>query len=94
MFNRKDREPTQLEKAREEALSALRGMEETSDEYATAIAHVKTLSDLIVNETNEKLNPNTLVMALANIGGILAIVAYEQKHIFGSKAASFIGKIR
>lgn len=95
MFTRKSPlEKTGLEKARDDALLVLDTLDPTDTDYAKTITHVQTLSNLITQESTEKLNPNTVIMALANIGGILTIVMYEQKHIFASKAASFIGKLR
>jgi len=95
MFNwRNPREKTGLEKVRDDALLVLDSLDPTDAEYAKAMVHVKTLSDLIANERRELLNPNTVVLAAANLGGIGMIVGYERVHIMTSKAISFVGKLR
>lgn len=83
-----------LEKAREDALIILDDLDPTDADYAKAMAHIKTLSELIASEKRELLNPNTVLLALANIGGIALIVGYESKNIVTSKALAFVGKLR
>jgi len=39
-----------------------------------------------------KIDINTVILVGGNLLGILAIVAYEQKHVFASTAKSFILK--
>jgi hypothetical protein len=93
MFNwRTPRDKTGLEKARETALLVLDDLDPMDPDYATTMKHVKKLSELIANERRELLNPNTVILALANVGGIIMIVGYERIHIVTSKALTLIGK--
>ena len=48
----------------------------------------------LLDAKRKPVSTDTLVLAGANLLGIIAIVAYEQKHIWGSKAAGFIKTLR
>lgn len=89
-------EPTSLECAREEALLVLSSFDPVNnkDEYATTIAHVKTLSELIQKEQREKLSPNTVFTVAANILIALKIVNYEENNIVNTKVIPFLMKLR
>lgn len=95
MFDwRKPREKTGLEKARDEALLVLADLDPLDLDYTKTMKQVKKLSELIANERRELLSPNTVILALANIGGIAMIVWYERANIVTSKALTFVGKLR
>jgi len=79
-----------LQKQIDEALSDLSGHESHSDEYAKVVTQLKELYALKELETPERVDPNTLVTAAANIAGILVIINYERANIITSKALSFI----
>lgn len=85
-------ETTKLEKARDDALTVLDSLDPIDPDYTKTMTHIETLSNLIAAERRELVSPNTVIMALANIGGILAIVKYEQVNIVTSKAIAFVGK--
>lgn len=95
MFNwRYTPEKTRLEKARDDALLVLDNLDPTDADYTKTMKHVETLSNLIAAERRELLSPNTVILALANIGGIALIVGHERVNIVTSKALSFVGKLR
>lgn len=93
MFN-KAPSTSGLEYARVQALKELENTDVSDPAYAKLVDTIDKLSKLITAERREPLNINTVALALGNLGGILTIVAYEQRHVFGSQAAKFIGKFR
>jgi hypothetical protein len=63
-----------------------------TEEYAAAVRHLETLTNLKAQTSRKRLDINTLVPVVGSLLGILTIVAYEQKHVMGSKAIGFITK--
>lgn len=91
---RKPWEKTGLEIARDDALLVLNDLDPTDPDYAKTMKHVKKLSDIIANERRELLSPNTVILVLANIGGIAMIVKYERLEVVTSKALGFVRSLR
>jgi hypothetical protein len=81
---------TEIEKVHNELLLLAPG----SDEYNQVLNHLKTLTELKNEKSSKSVSPDTWVMAAVSILGVLIIVAYEQKHIFSSKAMSMVSKPR
>lgn len=63
-----------------------------TEEYATALRHLETLTKLRDDEKPKRVSADTVWVVAGNILGILAIVAYEQKHVMTTKATGFILK--
>lgn len=87
-------EPTGLEAARNDALLVLATFDpvEDADQYTKTITHVETLSKLIAAEQREKLSPNNVMLALANIFIALKVVNYEETNIVTTKVLPFLNK--
>lgn len=65
-----------------------------SPEYPELLGHLERLNELKTKNRRQPLDRNTVVLCLCNLGGILVIVAYEQKHIFASKASALLLRLR
>ena len=73
-------------------LKAMDREEPESDEYAQLLEHVDRLTSLREKERSKRVKPDTIWIVAGNIVGILAIVAYEQKHVMASRGMNFIMK--
>lgn len=80
-----EREQT-LDDLIDEATTMLRMIGPTHEEYDDIIARIERLNKLKLEDKPESVSRDTLAMIGANLLGILIIVAYEQKHVFTSKA--------
>jgi hypothetical protein len=92
MFRKRDELSTSLEDAIQRVLNYMDMTEPGSDEYNN---YVNQLERLIEARDSQKRNTNqisrdTLVVVAGNIVGILLIVAYEQHHVWSSKAFNTI----
>lgn len=92
MFNR-SKEKSELEKVRDEAVNALRGLEPESSEYKTVLKRVSELDSLLACNKPERPSPDALVKAAALVGTTLIIVAFEKSNVWTTKASSFLSKI-
>jgi len=93
MFNTVPREKTGLELAIDELLRELSDVTADSTEYATMVDQLVKLHAMKTQEGRPRISADTLASILANLGGILIIVGYEQKHILTSKALPFIRRL-
>lgn len=87
------REKTDIEKARDEAVNALRGHEPDSAEYKKVLKNVRELNAMVCESKPERPSPDALVKALALVGTTLIIVAYEQRNVWATKAGNFLSKM-
>jgi hypothetical protein len=88
LFNR---EPDSLEKSITQIFARMEMVDIDSEEYDKLLEKLERLEQLKSKKTSGP-SPDTLILAATNIAGILIIVLYEQKHVFTSKALSFILK--
>lgn len=91
-LNKLDRK-SDLEKTRDEALSVLNDQDPFSDEYAKALEHVVTLSELHAKEAREKLNMNTVWSVGGTLVAVAAIIGHEKANVLTSKALQFLPKL-
>lgn len=54
-------------------------------DYPKLIDQLEQLNEIKAKHRRDPVKIDTIWMVLGNIGGILLIVAYEQKHVFASK---------
>lgn len=80
------------DEAIEKLLNEMREQPVETEEYAAAVRHLETLTNLKAQTGRKKVDANTMATVVGNLLGILTIVAYEQKHVMGSKATGFILK--
>jgi ferritin-like metal-binding protein YciE len=93
VFNLPDRPKTDLEEAMSNLYASLSQHEEDTETYAKMVEQLVKLHALQMAERRPRVSVDTLAAIAANLGGILIIVGYEQKHILTSKALGFIRKI-
>lgn len=74
-----------------QVLDAMKEMQPDHEEYPLMISHLERLVELKKKKKQPISLDNALVVA-GNLLGILVIVAYEQKHVFVSKAQGLILK--
>lgn len=80
-----EREQT-LDALIDEATDTLALIGPTHEEYDEIIGRIERLNKLKHEDKPERVSRDTLAMVGANLLGVLIIVAYEQKHVFTSKA--------
>lgn len=61
-----------------------------SERYSSLLIQLDRLTQLKDRERINKVSADTAWMVAGNLIGILIIVAYEQKHIIGSRGVNFI----
>lgn len=97
MFNpfRKKMNTTTLELI-DAANTRLFGIDDTtSDEYKETLDVIERLHKLHQRESEgSKISPDTIILVLGNLAGILLILNYEKLGIVTSKAIGFVIKAR
>ena len=88
----KKKKSSELEYRIEEAISALAGMDEGSDEYHQTVEDLKVMND-ILREQKKKLDPNVILSVIGNFGlGIIVVLVEIFGHTITSKAWLGIGR--
>ena len=92
MFTKKLKEKTELEHRIEDAISALAGTEEGSEEYHQIVEDLKVLND-ILKDQKKKLDPNVILNVLGNFGlGLIVVLVEIFGHTITSKAWIGVGR--
>jgi hypothetical protein len=86
------KKPSILDEPIDNILEEMRMHDPETKEYETALRHLERLIKLDRDKKSTKVSPDTIALVIGNLLGILVIVAYEQKHIMGSKGLGFILK--
>lgn len=60
-----------------------------AEKYSDYVDYLERLHKLKREERQTLVSPDTVVVVLGNLLGILIIVGYEQKHVITSKAQQF-----
>lgn len=96
MFNQKNKsEKTALEEAIAVLHSEMAGFHGETDEYDKLTDQLTKLYKLREHDAPRRtVNPDTLVLAGANVLGIILIVGHERAHVVTSKALNFVMKLR
>jgi hypothetical protein len=96
MFNQKSKsEKTALEMAIDQLHAEMAGAMGDSEEYDRYTDQLTKLYKLREHDAPRRLvNPDTLVLAGANVLGIILIVGHERAHVVTSKALNFVMKLR
>ena len=81
------RKETKLDKVLNNVYDELMINTPETQEFQQQIENLERLTAL--NNKKAKVSPDTVVLVIGNLLGILVIVVYEQKHVFTSKALSF-----
>lgn len=61
-------------------------------EFLRDLEYLERIEALKTKNRRAKLDPNQIALVAGNLAGILIIVAYEQKHVFGSRAQNALLK--
>ena len=95
-FKLKKQEKSELDKQIEKRIEDLNGSFGKTDLDSDRIDNVKELVDIKtqLEGRKEKINPNTVLAAAASVGSVVAIMIYENRHVFTSAAKNFIPKLR
>lgn len=83
-FRKQEENPVDREIAR--LMSEMDTMSMFSEEYDKALDHLERLKKLKNGKRLRPINWDTVIIAGANLLGVLIIVAYEQKHVITTKA--------
>lgn len=94
MFTKKAPSETGLDKAIDEVLREMQGFTSDTEEYATMVTHLSTLYKLKETSSPKGVSADTMAIIAGNLVGIMVIVGYERANIIGSKALSFVMKLR
>jgi hypothetical protein len=94
MFPSKPHVKTGLETEIDNILSAMRGHETHTPEYAACAKQLDVLYKLKDVDKSERLKPDTLLIVGGNIAVSFMIIEFEQKNIITSKFPSFMLKTR
>lgn len=94
-FAPKNTSTTTLDELIDAANTRLFGLEAGTEEYNKVLIDIERLQKLkSKNPDNSRVSPDTLVLVLGNLAGILLILNYERIGIVTSKAMSFVLKAR
>lgn len=85
---------TGLDKAIDDALSEMSGVNCDSEEYATMLKNLERLYALREKDLKTRVSPETIALIAANLAGIAMILTHERAHVVTSKALSFVMKLR
>ena len=80
----------------ERVVAALSELDPQSEEYKKAVENLKTLAEaenLHKGDTSKKLDVNTVLKAVAYIGGLMLTLKHEQFNVITSKAWSHLMRI-
>jgi hypothetical protein len=83
-------EASALDKAITSLYADLDNYHADDKEYAIIVTQLAKLHTLKASEKKPGVSPDTLLVVVGNLFGILMVVAYERTHIVTSKALTFI----
>lgn len=97
MFNKtKPENRAGLEKAIDDALLELAGLQADTPEYDRVLDKIERLYKLRLPEPEapKPISKDTLVAVAGNLAGIILIINHEKLHVISTKATQFVGKFR
>jgi hypothetical protein len=89
-----EKEPSKLDVVIDKVLTDMVTYSPTDPEYKRLLKTLDKLTQLKTQTRRQKVSSDQILMTAGYLLGILAIVAYEQKHVMASKALGFIPKLR
>lgn len=85
---------TKLDAEIQSALDELGQHEKTSEAYGAIVEHLSKLYKLKTEDRPKPIvNPDTVLVVVANIFGILWLTRYERDHVINSKALGFVKRL-
>lgn len=95
MFTVKKTEPSLFDIEIEKLQNKLAPIDPLDENYKTVVDHLSTVHKLRETELSRKrVSSDKMAEVVGSLLGIVAIAAYEQKHIFTSKALGFVMKAK
>lgn len=94
MFGRPTKEPPLLEIIIDRVCAEMVTYGPDSNEYAKHLEYLEKLTKLKTDTRRERVSINTVIQAGAPIVAVVVIVAYEQKHVWVTKALALIPKFK
>ncbi len=85
---------TPVEKEMDNLFHELRLHDATSEEYSILLDRLVQLHKLKADEKPPQVSPDTLILASANLLGIIMILHHERLNIITTKAMSIAPRIR
>lgn len=89
MFTKNETE-SQLDAEIRSALTELKLLEKTSEDYGTLVERISKLHKLKTEERSRQISTDTALNVAANIFAILVIVNHERAGVITSKALGFV----
>ena len=86
-FSRKESE---LDEPIDKLLEELRAYDPNSPEFACAMTHLQTLTEMRANERKWTVSPEALVNGAVTLMGIGIVVLFEREGVITSKAMTII----
>lgn len=93
MFKQNDK-PNHLEETIASVHAKMAEIPMDSEEYDRLTTQLTKLYKLREHDSKKTVSPDTLVLAGANLLGIVMIVGHERTHVVTSKALSFVSKLK
>lgn len=87
------RVPSNLDAVIDDVYKLLQRCEPTEDEYEVLLTKLERLEKLKNAARSKRTSRDVVVTGLFNLGCVVAIVAYEQRHVMTSKALGIIQKM-
>lgn len=88
-------EPSKYDKPIDKCLEDMETFGPDDAEFEQRLGHLERLSKLKDAERQKsKVSPDTMAVVLGNLATVLAIVAYEQKHVMTTRAKEFILRVK
>lgn len=91
MFGPIKRGPDKLDITIQALLADMEGEIPSSAKYGELLTRLERLYALR-DKSKKRVSPDTIWLVAGNLAGILVIVAYEQRHVFVSRAQAFLLK--
>lgn len=84
----------ELQEAIDRLLLAMKDTDPTTDEYTSLVARLTELTKIKPQKAAIDISQDTIATIAANLVGIVLILHYERVNLVGSKALTFVQKLR
>jgi hypothetical protein len=94
MFAKKHPEPSGLDRVIDEHINEMLAVNLDSKDYPVLLERLAKLYKLKETDAPKRVSADTVAIVAGNLIGILLILHYERLNVIGSKALSFVMKLR
>ena len=88
------RDGDDLDKEIRRVLSDMSDTDSNTDEYKAMATNLRILMETREGQQPRRVSPDTVLIVVANLIGILAVLEFEDDHVITRKALSFVLKPR